>query len=436
MNRYQEMYQQKKMTAEQALELIQDGDYMFSAQAAGEPQAILSKLQHLKKTGVKGTTLNTCLPLQYYDVMKDPDMKGIMDHSGWFFNAGLRDAQKKKLVSAVPQSSTSILRKTLQRLNYEGRRPVVMATVSPMDVHGYFSLSISAIYERDLIDRGALVLLEVNPNFPRTFGDTQVHISEVGALVESDRPIPTAKLAPYTAVDQKIGEYVASLVEDGSTIQLGIGSLPDAVAHHLMDKKDLGLHTEMFTSSMGEMIRRGVITGERKNYYKGVHVGTFAGGDRALYETMRDTPNLRIVPGSYGVNPVTIMQNDNMVSINTILEMDLTGQVCSESIGPKQHSGSGGGFCFAYGALHSKGGRGILAFASRSKKGLPKIKPMLTPGAAVTIPRNYVDYIVTEYGVARMRGRSVKERAEQLIAIAHPDDRAELRKEAQKQVSI
>ena len=176
MNRYQEMYQQKKMTAEQALELIQDGDYMFSAQAAGEPQAILSKLQHLKKTGVKGTTLNTCLPLQYYDVMKDPDMKGIMDHSGWFFNAGLRDAQKKKLVSAVPQSSTSILRKTLQRLNYEGRRPVVMATVSPMDVHGYFSLSISAIYERDLIDQGALVLLEVNPNFPRTFGDTQVHI--------------------------------------------------------------------------------------------------------------------------------------------------------------------------------------------------------------------------------------------------------------------
>ena len=175
---------------------------MFSAQAAGEPQAILSKLQHLKKTGVKGTTLNTCLPLQYYDVMKDPDMKGIMDHSGWFFNAGLRDAQKKKLVSAVPQSSTSILRKTLQRLNYEGRRPVVMATVSPMDVHGYFSLSISAIYERDLIDQGALVLLEVNPNFPRTFGDTQVHISEVGALVESDRPIPTAKLAPYTAVDQ------------------------------------------------------------------------------------------------------------------------------------------------------------------------------------------------------------------------------------------
>ena len=153
---------------------------------------------------------------------------------------------------------------------------------------------------------------------------------------------------------------------------------------------------------------------------------------RALYETMQNTPTLRIVPGSYGVNPMTIMQNDNMVSINTILEMDLTGQVCSESIGPRQFSGSGGGFCFAYGALHSKGGRGILAFASRSKKGVPKIKPMLTQGAVVTIPRNYVDYIVTEYGVAHLRGCSVKERTEKLISIAHPDDRAELRREAEK----
>ena len=151
MNQYQELYKKKRMSAEQALELIQDGDSMFSAQAAAEPQAILSRLQHLKETGVKGTTLNSCLPIQYYDAMKDPEMAGIMSHNGWFFTAGLRDAQKKKLVSAVPQSSTSVLRKSLQRLQAEGRRPVVLATVSPMDSHGYFSLSVSAIYERDLI---------------------------------------------------------------------------------------------------------------------------------------------------------------------------------------------------------------------------------------------------------------------------------------------
>ena len=153
MNQYQELYKKKRMSAEQALELIQDGDSMFSAQAAAEPQAILSKLQHLKETGVKGTTLNSCLPIQYYDAMKDPEMAGIMSHNGWFFTAGLRDAQKKKLVSAVPQSSTSVLRKSLQRLQAEGRRPVVLATVSPMDSHGYFSLSVSAIYEREMCIR-------------------------------------------------------------------------------------------------------------------------------------------------------------------------------------------------------------------------------------------------------------------------------------------
>ena len=257
-------------------------------------------------------------------------------------------------------------------------------------------------------------------------------INDVTCLYEVDEPLTEIPAMQASEVEDTIGGLVSELVHDGDTIQLGIGSLPDAVAHHLMDKHDLGLHTEMFTSSMGEMIRRGIITGERKNYYKGVHVGSFAGGDRALYDTMAATPTLRIVPGSYGVNPMTIMQNDNMVSINTILEMDLTGQVCSESIGPRQHSGSGGGFCFAYGALHSKGGRGILAFASRSKKGMPKIKPMLTQGAVVTIPRNYVDYIVTEYGVVQLRGCNVKERTEKLISIAHPEDRAELRREAEK----
>lgn len=213
-----EMYNEKVMTADQALDLIQDGDYMFSAQAGGEPAAILSHLQHLKDTGVKNTTLNTCLPLQHYPAFFDPEMEGVMNHNGWFFGAGQRADHKSKFVSPVPQSSTSILRKTLDRIKYDGRRPVVLATVSPMDSHGYMSLSISAIYERDLIDKGAVAILEVNPNFPRTFGDSQVHVSEVAALVESDRPIPISKLAPYTDTDAQIGKYIASLIEDGSTI--------------------------------------------------------------------------------------------------------------------------------------------------------------------------------------------------------------------------
>lgn len=364
MNQYQELYKKKRMSAEQALELIQDGDSMFSAQAAAEPQAILSKLQHLKETGVKGTTLNSCLPIQYYDAMKDPEMAGIMSHNGWFFTAGLRDAQKKKLVSAVPQSSTSVLRKSLQRLQAEGRRPVVLATVSPMDSHGYFSLSVSAIYERDLIDQGALVLLEVNPNFPRTFGDTQVHISEVDALVESDRPIPTKSLVPYTEVDKKIGAFVASLVEDGSTIQLGIGNIPNAVANELKSKRHLGIHTEMFTETMVDLIECGAVDNSQKGFMNGFSVCSFTMGSQRLYDFVHNNPSVLFKSSTFSNDPYTIARNNKFVSVNASLEIDLTGQCASETVGNLQWSGTGGQSETVQGAQMSPGGKAIIAMHS------------------------------------------------------------------------
>lgn len=364
MNQYQELYKKKRMSAEQALELIQDGDSMFSAQAAAEPQAILSRLQHLKETGVKGTTLNSCLPIQYYDAMKDPEMAGIMSHNGWFFTAGLRDAQKKKLVSAVPQSSTSVLRKSLQRLQAEGRRPVVLATVSPMDSHGYFSLSVSAIYERDLIDQGALVLLEVNPNFPRTFGDTQVHISEVGALVESDRPIPTKSLVPYTEVDKKIGAFVASLVEDGSTIQLGIGNIPNAVANELRSKRHLGIHTEMFTETMVDLIECGAVDNSQKGFMNGFSVCSFTMGSQRLYDFVHNNPSVLFKSSTFSNDPYTIARNNKFVSVNASLEIDLTGQCASETVGNLQWSGTGGQSETVQGAQMSPGGKSIIAMHS------------------------------------------------------------------------
>ena len=364
MNQYQELYKKKQMSAEQALELIQDGDSMFSAQAAAEPQAILSKLQHLKETGVKGTTLNSCLPIQYYDAMKDPEMAGIMSHNGWFFTAGLRDAQKKKLVSAVPQSSTSVLRKSLQRLQAEGRRPVVLATVSPMDSHGYFSLSVSAIYERDLIDQGALVLLEVNPNFPRTFGDTQVHISEVDALVESDRPIPTKSLVPYTEVDKKIGAFVASLVEDGSTIQLGIGNIPNAVANELRSKRHLGIHTEMFTETMVDLIECGAVDNSQKGFMNGFSVCSFTMGSQRLYDFVHNNPSVLFKSSTFSNDPYTIARNNKFVSVNASLEIDLTGQCASETVGNLQWSGTGGQSETVQGAQMSPGGKSIIAMHS------------------------------------------------------------------------
>ena len=440
MNQYQELYQKKKMTAEQALELIKDGDYMFSAQAAAEPQAILSKLQHLKNTVVRGTTLNTCLPIQDYAAMRDPEMRGIMDHSGWFFNANLRKIQKDKLVSAVPQSSTSVLRKALQRIKYEGRRPVVMATVSPMDEHGYLSLSISAIYERDLIDQGALVLLEVNPNFPRTFGDTQVHISEVDALVESDRPIPVAKLVPYTDVDQKIGSYVASLVEDGSTIQLGIGNIPNAVANELKSKKHLGIHTEMFTETMVDLIECGAVDNSQKGFMNGYSVCSFTMGSQRLYDFVNNNPTVLFKSSTFSNDPYTIAKNNKFVSVNASLEIDLTGQCASETVGNLQWSGTGGQSETVQGAQMSPGGKSIIAMHStytttdeNGKEVLhSKIVPFLARGAAVTTSRNDTDYVVTEYCIAWLRGLNIRQRVDELIKIAHPDFRDWLREEAEK----
>lgn len=440
MNKYYEMYNSKKMTAEQALGLIRDGDCLFSAQAAGEPQAILSKLQHLKKTGVKNIVLNTCLPLRYYDAMKDPEMVNIMQHNGWFFTAGLRDAHKSRLVSAVPQSSTSVLRKVLDRASYEKRRPVVLATVSPMDNYGYMSLSVSAIYERDLINRGAKVLLEVNPNFPCTFGDTRVHISEVTALVESDRPIPTLSLVPYTQTDKKIGEYVASLIENGSTIQLGIGNIPNAVASELKTKKHLGIHTEMFTETMVDLIECGAVDNSQKGLLNGYSVCSFTMGSQRLYDYVNNNPYVLFKSCTFTNDPYTIGKNNKFVSVNTSLEIDLTGQCASETIGNLQYSGTGGQSETVQGSQMSPGGKSIIAIHSTytAKNGNgenslhSKIVPFLARGAVVTTSRNDTDYVVTEYGIAWLRGLNIRQRAEALIKIAHPDFREWLRSEVEK----
>ena len=258
MKTVQELYLEKKMSAEEILDRIQSRDYIVCAQAAAEPTALLEKMDHLKTTGVRDVDFVTCVPAQDFPFFHDPEMKGIINRKSWFYSAGERTAHKEGLISFAPQRSQFCLSKGLERAAYEGRRPVLFATVSPMDKHGYMTLSISAIYEMDMIKSGSLVFVEVNPNYPRTFGDTLVHISQVAGLVESDRPIPEAAILPYTETDAAIGKNVASLVEDGSTIQLGIGYIPNAVAHELRNKKHLGIHTEMFTDSMVELIACGL----------------------------------------------------------------------------------------------------------------------------------------------------------------------------------
>jgi acyl-CoA hydrolase len=316
-------------------------------------------------------------------------------------------------------------------------KPVIhkfIAMATAMDEDGNFTVSGSGMWEEDAYLHAESVILEVNPNLPRFRGCLTIPLERVDKIIEVDYPATTYDVrSTPSELDLKIGSFVADFVHDGDCIQLGLGGMPDAVGNSFFDKKDLGLHTELFTPVMGDLIEAGVITGARKNIDKGKHVGNFVLGDEKLYSILTNDPNVLFRQASYTNDPFVIAQIDNMVSINTAMEIDLTGQICSESIGATQYSGTGGAFDFAFGAQHSKGGRGIMAISSTAKHGeISKIKSVLTPGAVVSVSRNVADIIVTEYGVAYMRGRTVKERAQQLINIAHPKFRDQLRFEARE----
>ena len=306
-----------------------------------------------------------------------------------------------------------------------------------MDKHGYFNLSVSCTYEKEFVETADIVILEVNENYPKTYGDTNVHISDVDFFYESKRPMPVFPYPDPGEKDKIIGQYIADLVDDGSTIQLGIGGIPNAVSEALRSKKELGVHTELLTEGMLDLYEAGVITNKRKTIHKGKFVATMTLGTDRLYKFVDQNPGVEVLRGSYVNDPETLAKNYKMVSINTSMEVDLTGQCCSESLGHIQFSGTGGQSDTARGAQMSEGGKSIIAlysttFSKKENMTISKIVPFLAPGAGVTLQRNDVDYTVTEYGVAPLRGRTVKERVNNLIAVAHPDFRKQLREAADK----
>lgn len=295
------------------------------------------------------------------------------------------------------------------------------------------SLSLGVTYEKDFMEHADLVIMEVSSKFPMTYGDTLVNIRDVDYVVETDRLPPELPGVSPSVKDLVIGDYISELVDDCSTIQLGIGGIPNAVAQALYDKKDLGVHTEMFTDSMVDLYEAGVITGAKKTLHPGKMVGTFAYGTRRLYEFLDHNPVCEFYRSGYVNNPMIIGQNHKMVSINTSLQVDITGQCCSEALGTRQYSGTGGQTDTAVGAQISDGGKSIIALHSTVKNDtISTIVPILTPGAPVTLSRMDVDYVVTEYGVAALRGRSIRDRANNLIAVAHPDFRAEIREQVSR----
>lgn len=426
-----EMYQAKKSTLEDCLQLIRSGDNICFAKDCNEPRLFCEKL-HTIADRVENVTILKGRSSDYGFLQND-GMAGHFLTQSAFYSAGWVPAIEKGNCTFVPNDLPD------QPIWYNAAYPrnVYIAAVTPMDENGNFQVNLSQMWERDIDPLSCeRIILEVNNQLQTVRGGVEINIKDVTAFYEADYDIYTIPDAPSTEKDNIIGQYVAELVNDGDCIQLGIGSLPNACARNLMDKRDLGIHSEMFTNLMQTMIEKGVVTGDRKNINRGEHTFCFAGGMPSLFKFLHENPQCVIRPASYVTDPFVIRSNDNMVSINAIMEIDLTGQVNSETIGSRQYSGPGGAFDFAYGAAHSKGGRSILIMPSTTNKGISKIKSILTPGSAVTIPRTYTDYVVTEYGVAHLRGRSVKDRVKDLIAIAHPDVRDELLFEAKKLMYI
>ncbi len=423
---YDAMYEARRGTVQDCLDVIRSGQVVAFAAACNAPEAILSQMHTIadRVTDVK------CIKGHEgtYPFITMPGMDGHINTGSFFFGHDLAEGLRAGNCTFIPADMCDYATFT------QGHYPcnVFIAAATPMDENGNLQVGLCMMYEDAAYACADKIILEVNPRLPRIRGGLEINISDVTRLVEVDYPINEVPDALPTPEEVQVAKNVRSLMRDGDCIQIGIGSLPNAIANEMRDLHDLGLHTEMATNTIGKLIEEGVINGERKNFKHGQHLFIFAGGTPELYETLGRNEACHIVPAVYCADPMIIMKNDNMVSINTCVEMDLTGNICSESIGPRIISGSGGAFDYVYGALHARGGRSIMAFTAKTKKGVSKIVPMLAQGAGVTIPRNYADYIVTEYGIAHLRGLSLKERANALIAIAHPDCRDELRHEARK----
>jgi len=428
MNDWKAMYQEKRKTPEEVAKLFHAGDICLSNGQITEPIAILHALaDRAEREGLTGIRHYLLLPMRNQKYMA-AGMEAHIRHVSHFVSGFDREAIWEGRSDYLPSHYSQV--PVLWKQVLEGP-DVFYCTVSPMDRHGYFSCGTAADLS-EIRKKAGRLFLEVNPTMPRTFG-SHIHISEVDALVESDLPITEVPPAPISKDDQIIGGMIAQEICDGATLQLGIGGIPNAVAQALMDKRDLGIHSEMFCDSIVDLTNAGVITNGCKKIHRDKTIVTFTFGARSTYDFIDDNPGVEFLPVDYVNDPFVIAQNDNVISINSCMEIDLFGQVCSETIGPKNFSGAGGQVDFIRGAAASKGGKSFLAFKSAAKNDtISKIKPVLTEGSCVTTTRNDVDYIVTEQGMVRLKGLTCSERAKALIGIAHPNFREELTRAAQK----
>lgn len=430
MTDYQKMYQEKLTTPDKIARQVQSGWLLGMDTATSQTPAIMTAIaEYIRSSDITGVKVQALLDAYPFEFYTDPTLAGKMTGYSWFSSSAARKAVNAGYADIIP----AYYRDFPTRIRTEYDYDAVCVEVAPMDRHGYFSLALNGSYIDAMLDKTKRIFLEVNDRQPRGLCGSLIHISQVDAIVEYNHDLPVLPPVQLDDVSKTIGGLIADLIPDGACLQLGIGAIPDATGMALKSKHDLGIHTEMFTDSMVELIECGAVNNSKKQIHRGKTVTTFAFGSQRIYDYIDDNPAVEILPVEYVNDPDVICQNDNMISINAAVEVDLFGQVCAESVGTKHMSGSGGQIDYVRGACQSRGGKSFIAFTSTAKGGtISKIKPILTPGAVVTTSKNDVDYIVTEYGVAHLRGRSLGERARQLIAIAHPDFRDELTFEAKK----
>lgn len=418
----------KRRAPHDVIDLIADGDTVVVPTGAGEPPAILEALSDRRREK-HGVSVAQILPLRPFGYI-DPETVENVRHTAYFLNAPTRAGAQQGWVEYYPHfffESPAFIR--------EGLFPcdVAVTLASPMDQHGYFSISLAPDYTMAALQKARVVILEVNPGVPFAYGDCHIHIDEVTAIVTDDRPVSTVGLPTIGPVQAAIGGYVADMIPDGATLQVGYGAIPDAVVMQLTDRRGLGIHSEMMGDGILSLVEAGVVTNRRKNIDRGHMRATFALGSQRLYDFMDHNPAVQMHPVDVVNDPCRIGMHDQMHSVNATMQVDLLGQCCSESMGATPYSGTGGQVDFTRGANRSAGGKAFIVLPATAKNDtISRIVPTLTPGAHVTTGKNDVNYVVTEYGVAQLRGRTNKQRARALIEIAHPDFRAELCEAADK----
>ncbi|MBP6586501.1 MAG: acetyl-CoA hydrolase/transferase family protein [Flavobacterium sp.] len=406
----------KYVTAEEAVKVVKSGDRVYLQAAAAVPTVLANALV---ERAPELRNVEIChLHVEGEARYANPELAQSFHINSFFLGANVRHTLKAGNGSYTPVFLSELpylFRKKVLPLD------VVFIHVSPPDIHGYCSLGVSVEATLSAIESSKKVVAQVNPQMPRTFGDGILHISEIDYLVEINSPIYSHETEKISPLEDKIGDYIASLIEDESTLQMGIGSIPNAALTKLSNHKNLGLHTEMFSDGVIDLIESNVINGNYKGTCRGRALATFLIGSQRLYDFVNDNPFIEMRESSYVNDTARIRKNPKMVAINSAIEVDITGQVCADSIGARMYSGVGGQMDFIRGASLSEGGKAIIALPSITKNGDSRIVPFLKQGAGVVSTRSHVQYIVTENGIANLYGKSLKQRSAELVKIAHPD---------------